>query len=44
MADCIPISDAERIVHKYGYDQAIIYARRVGEPGSAEPDLFSIGA
>lgn len=27
----IPISEAENIAHKYGYDQVIIIARRVGE-------------
>lgn len=30
----IPISAAKRIAKEYGYDQVIIYARKVGE----EPD------
>lgn len=28
----IPISEGKRIADKYGYDQVVIYARRVGEP------------
>lgn len=32
----IPISAAKDIAKKYGYDQVIIYARRIGE----EPDPF----
>lgn len=27
----IPITAAKRIAHDYGYDQVIIYARRVGD-------------
>ena len=27
----IPLSEAKRIAKEYGYDQVIIYARRVGE-------------
>lgn len=33
MADRIPIKRAEEIAKAHGYDQVIIYARRVGEPG-----------
>lgn len=33
MADFIPIAAAERIGKDRAYDQIIIYARRVGEPG-----------
>lgn len=33
MADRIPITAAERIGNDHAYDQVIIYARRVGEPG-----------
>lgn len=33
MADHIPITAAERIGKDHAYDQVIIYARRVGEPG-----------
>ena len=30
----IPISAAMRIAKDFGYDQVIIFARKVGEPGS----------
>jgi len=30
----IPISAAKRIAKDFGYDQVIIFARKVGEPGS----------
>lgn len=33
MSDQIPVMAAERIGRAYAYDQVIIYARRVGEPG-----------
>lgn len=33
MSDRMPIIEAERIAHKFGYDQVIIYARRIGIPG-----------
>lgn len=33
MADRIPITAAERLGKDHAYDQVIIYARRVGEPG-----------
>lgn len=33
MADRIPIAAAERIGNDHAYDQVIIYARRVGDPG-----------
>lgn len=33
MADRIPIKRAEEIAKAHGYEQVIVYARRVGEPG-----------
>ena len=33
MTDRIPITAGEALAHKHGYDQVIIYARRVGTPG-----------
>lgn len=33
----IPISAAKRIARDYGYDQVVVYARKVGEgPGTGE--------
>ena len=32
----IPISEGERIAKRYGYDQVVIYARRVDNPDGRE--------
>lgn len=42
MADRIPIKRAEEIAKAHGYDQVIIYARRVGEPGQEWVTTYGI--
>lgn len=36
MAKEIPISCAKSIADQYGYDQVVVYARKVGENGSEQ--------
>lgn len=38
----IPISEGKKIAQKYGYDQVIIYTRKVGEPGGEHMVTFGI--
>lgn len=39
----IPISAAESIAKRYGYDQVIIYARKVGDPPLAGEHMTTYG-
>ena len=39
----IPIKTAEEIAHKYGYDQVIIYARKVGAPNVGGEHVTTYG-
>jgi hypothetical protein len=34
MAKCIPITAAKGIAEDYGYDQVVVYARKVGKNGT----------
>ena len=38
----IPISAAKDIAKKYGYDQVIVYARKVGEDGLEHVTTYGI--
>lgn len=40
----IPIKEAERIAKKYGYDQVMIYARKVGSDGGEHMTTFGVSA
>lgn len=42
MADRIPIKRAEEIAKAHGYDQVIVYARRVGTPGQEWVTTYGI--
>lgn len=39
----IPISVAKRIAEKYGYDQVVIYGRRVGEAPDGGEHITTYG-
>ncbi len=39
----IPISAAREIAKKYGYDQVIVYARKVGDPPDAGEHMTTYG-
>lgn len=39
----IPISAAEDIAKKYGYDQVLIYARKTGDPPEAGEHMTTYG-
>lgn len=38
----IPISVAEKVAKDYGYDQVIIFARKVGDPGGEHMTTYGI--
>ena len=38
----IPIAAAQRIAEQYGYDQVIIYARKVGDPGGEHMTTYGV--
>jgi len=38
----IPISSAKNIAEKYGYDQVMIYARKVGEHGQEHMTTYGV--
>jgi hypothetical protein len=42
MADRVPIKRAEEIAKAHSYDQVIIYARRIGEPGQEWVTTYGI--
>lgn len=42
MATPIPISAAKRIADKYGYDQVVIVARKVGDQGCEHVTTYGV--
>ena len=38
----IPISAAERIAKQYGYDQVMVYARKVGDEGGEHMTTYGV--
>lgn len=38
----IPISAAEQVAKKYGYEQVVIYARKTGEDGGEHMTTYGI--
>ena len=38
----IPIAAAERIAKEFGYDQIVIYARKVGDDGGEHMTTFGV--
>ena len=42
MSKSIPISAAKRIAKDYGYDQVIIFARKVGEGGVEHMTTYGV--
>lgn len=38
----IPISAAKRIANEYGYDQVMIYARKVGDGGGEHMTTYGV--
>lgn len=38
----IPIAAAQHIAEQYGYDQVIVYARKVGDPGGEHMTTYGV--
>lgn len=38
----IPISAAEKVAKSYGYDQVVIYARKVGDAGGEHMTTYGV--
>lgn len=38
----IPITAAKRIAEEFGYDQVVIYARKIGDPGGEHLTTYGV--